>query len=105
MREGDDAERAHELLGSARRAAEALNLVRVRQKLERLGADRPALVEREPVAAIAAEDLIVGSNEFAAAQIPERLVEGGRFDDVGEHDRHRAVERGEGAHLAGLRQR
>jgi eukaryotic-like serine/threonine-protein kinase len=52
--QGDDAERAHELLGSARRAAEALNLVRVRQKLERLGADRPALVEREPVAAIAA---------------------------------------------------
>ena len=52
--EGDDAERAHALLGSARRAAEALNLVRVRQKLERLGADRPAPAEREPVAAIAA---------------------------------------------------
>ena len=38
---------------SARRTAEALNLVRVRQKLERLGADRPAPAEREPVAAIA----------------------------------------------------
>jgi eukaryotic-like serine/threonine-protein kinase len=51
--EGDDAERARALLGSARRATEALNLVRVRQKLERLGAARPAPVEREPVAAFA----------------------------------------------------
>ena len=51
--QGDDAERAHALLGSARRAAEALNLVRVRQKLERLGAARPAPAERQPVAAIA----------------------------------------------------
>ena len=51
--QGDDVERAHALLGSARRAAEALNLVRVRQKLERLGADRPAPAEREPVAATA----------------------------------------------------
>ena len=51
--QGDDAERAQALLGSARRAAEALNLVRVRQKLERLGADRPAPAEREPVAAVA----------------------------------------------------
>ena len=51
--EGDDAERARALLGSARRATEALNLVRVRQKLERLGAARPAPAEREPVAAIA----------------------------------------------------
>ncbi|HEY1780338.1 MAG TPA: AAA family ATPase [Roseiarcus sp.] len=51
--QGDDAERAHALLGSARRAAETLNLVRVKHKLARLGAlDPPAPVERAPVAAL-----------------------------------------------------
>ena len=49
--EGADAERAGALTASARRRAEALNLVRVKQKLERLGADRPAPAGREPVAA------------------------------------------------------
>jgi tetratricopeptide (TPR) repeat protein len=52
--EGDDAERAGTFIASALRTAEALNLVRVKQKLERLGADRPAPVQGEPVAAIAA---------------------------------------------------
>ena len=51
--QGDDAERAGALIASARRTAEGLNLVRVKLKLERLGADRPAPAHREPVAAIA----------------------------------------------------
>jgi class 3 adenylate cyclase/tetratricopeptide (TPR) repeat protein len=50
--EGDDAERAGALIASARRTTEALNLVRIKQKLERLGADRPAPGQREAVAAI-----------------------------------------------------
>jgi class 3 adenylate cyclase len=49
--EGDDARRAGALIASARRTAEALNLVRVKQKLERLGADRPAAAPREPASA------------------------------------------------------
>lgn len=51
--QGDDAERASALIASARRTAEGLNLVRVKLRLERLGADRPAPAHREPVAAIA----------------------------------------------------
>ena len=50
--EGDDAERAGALIASARRMSEALNLVRVKQKLERLGVDRSAPGQREAVAAI-----------------------------------------------------
>ena len=51
--QGDDPERAGALIASARRTAEGLNLVRVKLKLERLGADRPAPAHREPVGAIA----------------------------------------------------
>jgi eukaryotic-like serine/threonine-protein kinase len=50
--EAGDVERAHALVDSARRSAEGLNLVRVKRRLERLSADRPAPAEREPVAAI-----------------------------------------------------
>jgi class 3 adenylate cyclase len=50
--EAGDVERAHALVDSARRTAEGLNLVRVKRRLERLSADRPAPAEREPVAAI-----------------------------------------------------
>jgi eukaryotic-like serine/threonine-protein kinase len=49
--EGDDAERAGALFVSARRTAEALNLVRVKQKLERPGADRAAPAHGDQVAA------------------------------------------------------
>ncbi len=75
--QGDDAERAHALLGSARRAAEALNLVRVRQKLERLGADRPTFVEREPVAAI------VGSLAESGASVEAPSLGGAPIEPEG----------------------
>ena len=52
--EGDDAERAGVLIASAHRKADALNLVRVKEKLARLGAYRPALAQREPVRVTAA---------------------------------------------------
>jgi class 3 adenylate cyclase/tetratricopeptide (TPR) repeat protein len=48
--EGDNIERAGVLIASARRKAEALNLVRVHQKLERLSANRAAPAQRDPTA-------------------------------------------------------
>ena len=51
--EGDDAEGAGAFIASALRTAEALNLVRVKQKLERLGIDRPAPDQREQFATLA----------------------------------------------------
>ncbi len=51
--EVDDVGRAHTLIDSARRAADALNLVRVKRRLERLGANAPPPAGRERAAAVA----------------------------------------------------
>ena len=100
--EGDDAERARALLGSARRATEALNLVRVRQKLERLGAARPAPAEREPVAAIA-EGLAESGASVEAPSLGGAPIEpeGAALDTVAASALSRAREVGALASLDG----
>jgi eukaryotic-like serine/threonine-protein kinase len=99
--QGDDVERAHALLGSARRAAEALSLVRVRQKLERLGADRPAPAEREPVAAIA-EGLAESGASVEAPSLGGAPIEPeGALDTVAASAMSRAREVGALASLDG----
>ena len=77
--QGDDAERASALIASARRTAEGLNLVRVKLRLERLGADRPAPAHREPVAAIA------GGLAESGAKVEAPSLGGARIepDDAG----------------------
>ena len=100
--QGDDAERARALLGSARRATEALNLVRVRQKLERLGAARPAPAEREPVAAIA-EGLAESGASVEAPSLGGAPIEpeGAALDTVAASALSRAREVGALASLDG----
>ena len=51
--EGDDAERAGVLIASAHRKADALNLVRVKQKLARLGAYGAVPEQGDPIVAVA----------------------------------------------------
>jgi eukaryotic-like serine/threonine-protein kinase len=46
--DGDEAQRAGALIASVRRTGNALNLVRVKQKLDCLGADRAAPAQRDP---------------------------------------------------------
>ena len=66
--EGDDTERAGVLIASARRKAEALNLVRVNQKLEHLSANRGMPAQREPSAA-RAEGLAESGEKVAALSL------------------------------------
>ena len=54
---------------------------------------------------LAAKDLVVGPDQFAPAQVAELVVKLRRSDDVGEHDRDRAVEGSKRPHLAVARQR
>jgi eukaryotic-like serine/threonine-protein kinase len=75
--EDGDVERAHALVDSARRTAEGLNLVRVKRRLERLSADRPAPAEREPVAAI------VRSLAESGARVEAPSLGGARIEPEG----------------------
>ena len=76
--QGDEAGRASPLIASARRRAEALNLVRVKQKLERLGADRPAPAGQEPVAAMA------GRLAESGAKVEAPSLGGARIEPEGD---------------------
>jgi len=80
--QGDEAERAGALIASARRRAEALNLVRVKLKLERLGADRPAPAKREPAAARAGSFAESGARVEAPSLGGALIEQGDALDEA-----------------------
>jgi class 3 adenylate cyclase len=72
--EGEDVERAHALIASARRTADALNLVRVRQRLERLGAYAAAPTQDNTIVAV------TGRLAESGAKVEARSLGGARIE-------------------------